>query len=159
MNISSRRFWVQPNGHANKTNGGSQTILRMEFFQSPASFNRSETSLGGRLDRSQGSILMKRTVVRYKTKPDMVEENERLIGEVFEELWAKSPDGVRYLALKLGDGTFIHFVVVAAEEGANPIQQLEAFGSFQSAIKERCVEPPQSSVVTIVGNYRMLGAP
>jgi hypothetical protein len=104
-------------------------------------------------------MLMKRTVVRYKTKPEMVEENERLIGEVFQELQAKSPDGVRYLALKLGDGTFIHFVVVESEEDASPIPQLEAFRLFQSDIKRRCVEPPQSSVATVVGNYRMLGAP
>lgn len=102
---------------------------------------------------------MKRTVVRYKTKPEMVAENERLIGEVFQELQTKSPDGVRYLVLKLGDGTFIHFVVVESEKDASPISQLEAFRLFQSGIIQRCVEPPQSSVVTIVGNYRMLGAP
>jgi hypothetical protein len=29
---------------------------------------------------------MKRTVVRYKAKPEMVEENERFIEKVFEEL-------------------------------------------------------------------------
>src|SRR3984893_16188943 len=109
-----------------------------------ASFRRSETSSGRLLDRSQGIMLMKRTVVRYKTKPDMVEENERLIGEVFQELRAKSLEGVRYLALKLGDGTFIHFVVIETEEGASPIPQLEAFRSLQSGIKDRCVEPPQS---------------
>jgi hypothetical protein len=78
---------------------------------------------------SQRSKPMKRTVVRYKTKPESGQENERLIQNVFEELRAKSPDGVRYL---------------------------EAFKSFQSGIKERCIEPPQSSDVTIVGNYRML---
>jgi hypothetical protein len=100
---------------------------------------------------------MQRTIVRYTAKPEMVEENERLIAEVFQELRAKSPEDVRYLALKLGDGTFMHFVVVESEHGGSPIPQLEAFRSFQSGIKERCVAPPQSSTVTIVGNYRMLG--
>jgi hypothetical protein len=32
---------------------------------------------------------MKRTVVRYRTKPETVQENERLIQEVFQELRTK----------------------------------------------------------------------
>ena len=98
---------------------------------------------------------MKRTVIRYKTKPESGQENERLIQRVFEELRAKSPDGVRYLALRLGDGTFVHFV--EADDGPSLIPQLEAFQSFQKGIKERCIELPQSSEATVVGNYRMLG--
>jgi radical SAM superfamily enzyme with C-terminal helix-hairpin-helix motif len=97
---------------------------------------------------------MKLTVVRYKTKPDAAQENERLIKQVFQELQAKSPAGVRYIALRLDDETFIHFSTT--EDGDSPIPKLEAFGSFQSAIRERCIEPPRSSAVTIVGSYRML---
>ena len=97
---------------------------------------------------------MKRTLVRYKTKPDQAEENERLIAQMFQELQQKAPQGVRYLALKLGDGTFVHFSMT--DDGASPIPALEAFRSFQSGIKERCVEPPQSGDATIVGDYRML---
>src|SRR6476660_6659802 len=101
---------------------------------------------------------MKRTVVRYRTKPETAQENERLIQAVFQELRAKSPDGVRYLALRLSDGSFIHFSTVDSD-GANPIPQLEAFRSFQAGVKERCSESPQVSDATIVGNYRMLGEP
>jgi hypothetical protein len=101
-------------------------------------------------------MLMKRTLVRYKTRPEQASENERLIGKVFQELHAKSPDGIRYLALRLGDGTFVHFKV-DIRDGADPIHELEAFRSFQSGIKERCIEPPQAGDATIIGNYRMLG--
>jgi len=73
---------------------------------------------------------MKRTVVRYKTKPETAQENERLIRQVFQELRVKSPEGVRYLALRLNDGTFIHFSSVETKDGANLIPQLEAFRSF-----------------------------
>jgi hypothetical protein len=132
-------------------------MLRKEFFGSPASFRRSETSSGGRSDRSQGRMLMKCTVVRYRMKPETTLENERLIEQVFQELRAKSPEGVRYLAMRLDDGTFIHFSTVETKDGASPIPQLEAFRSFQRGIKERCVESPQSSGATIVGNYRVLG--
>ncbi len=100
---------------------------------------------------------MKRTLVRYRTKPDRAQENERLIQQVFQELQQKRPAGVRYLALKLGDGTFVHFSMVESDDGANPIPALEAFRSFQSVIKERCIEPPQAVEATIVGDYRMLG--
>jgi hypothetical protein len=98
---------------------------------------------------------MKRTVVRYQTRLDQAEENERLIAQVFRELEQKAPEGVRYLALKLGDGTFVHFSMT--DDGASPIPALEAFRSFQNGIKERCIEPPQSGEATIVGDYRMLG--
>ncbi len=97
---------------------------------------------------------MKRTLVRYKAKPEEASTNQQLIEKVFEELRKKSPEGVRYLALRLGDGTFVHFAMT--EDGAQPIPKLDAFAVFQSGIKERCLEPPQSGEVTIVGNYRML---
>jgi hypothetical protein len=100
---------------------------------------------------------VKRTLIRYKAKPERAQENERLIEKVFQELRAKSPDGVRYLALKLSDGTFVHLVSVETEDGTSPIPGLEAFRSFQSGIKERCIEAPQASDAAIVGNYRMLG--
>jgi hypothetical protein len=98
---------------------------------------------------------MKRTLIRYKTKPDMAGENARLIKDVFRALQAKMPDGVRYGVLSLGDGTFVH--VVETEDGAGPLTGLEAFQSFQSGIKDRCLELPQSGEAVIVGNYRMFG--
>jgi hypothetical protein len=101
---------------------------------------------------------MKRTLGRYQAKPEQVQENERLIENVFRELHAKSPNGVRYLALKLGDGTFVHFSMVENGDAGNPIVAMEAFRTFQSGVKERCIEPAQFGDVTIVGNYRMLDA-
>jgi hypothetical protein len=100
---------------------------------------------------------MKRTLVRYKAKPELAQENARLIERVFKELHAQSPEGLRYLALRLGDGTFVHFVEVEHADGASPLFALEAFRAFQSGVKERCIELPQAGDVTIVGNYRMLG--
>ena len=100
---------------------------------------------------------MKLTVVRYRTKPEAAGENERLIQAVFQELRATSRDDVRYLALRLNDGTFIHVSIAETEDGASPIPRLDAFRSFQPGLKERCVEPPQQHEATIVGNYRMLG--
>src|SRR4051794_6931313 len=100
---------------------------------------------------------MKRTLIRYKTKPDAADRNAALIEKVFEELKTKKLDGVRYLSLRLDDESFVH--LVEAEEGSTPLPALDAFKAFQNGIRERCLEPPLAGNVTIVGNYRMLSEP
>jgi hypothetical protein len=95
---------------------------------------------------------MKRMLVRYKTKPEAADLNQRLIEAVFQELHAKAPDGVQYLALRLADGSFVHFV----QGKTDIIPALDAFKQFGGGIKERCLEPPQQNEATVVGNYRML---
>src|SRR6185312_3741599 len=99
---------------------------------------------------------MKRTLIRYKTRPDASDRNAELISAVFSELKAAKPDGVRYLSLRLDDDTFIHLVETTAEDGSTPIPKLAAFAAFQNGIRERCVEPPKVAEATIVGDYRML---
>ena len=98
---------------------------------------------------------MNGTLIRYKTAPDRADENQQLIEKVFAELHQKQPDGVRYMVLRLGDGTFVHFVVRAPDR-AKAITELPAFQTFQKGIKDRTVDPPQSSEATLVGNYGML---
>ena len=101
---------------------------------------------------------MKRTLIRYKTKPESGRQNAELIARVFAELKAAKPDGVRYLSLRLDDDTFVHFVETEAD-AASALPGLAAFKAFQSGIRERCIEPPLPGSVTIVGNYRMLAEP
>ena len=99
---------------------------------------------------------MKRTLIRYKTRPDMADRNATLIAAVFEELKAARPVGIRYLSLRVEDDSFVHFVE-AEPDAANVLPGLAAFKTFQNGIRERCDEPPLARGVTIVGNYRMLG--
>ena len=100
---------------------------------------------------------MKRHLIRYKTKPELADENERLIKAVFQELGDKSPDGVRYMTLRAGDGTFVHLVETETDAHAELITGLAAFEAFQNGIRDRCVERPQRDEMTVVGSYRMLG--
>jgi hypothetical protein len=100
--------------------------------------------------------MMKRSLIRYKAKPELADENAELIAAVFKELKAAKVEGVRYLSLRLDDGTFVHFVETNSGDGASPLPKLAAFQAFQSGIRERCIEPPLAQGVTIVGNYRML---
>jgi hypothetical protein len=99
---------------------------------------------------------MRRTLIRYKAKPEAADRNAELIAAVFSELKAAKPDGVRYLSLRLDDDTFIHVVEADSEDGSSPIPKLAAFQAFQNGIRERCAEPPLVREATIVGNYRML---
>lgn len=97
---------------------------------------------------------MPRMLVRYRAKPEKIEENQRLIGDVFRELQAKAPSDVRYLVLKLDDGTFCHFV--EDNSGLKTIPNFEAFAVFRSGGGERWLDQPQQLEATIIGNYRML---
>jgi hypothetical protein len=101
--------------------------------------------------------VMKRTLIRYKTKPELADRNAELIAAMFDELKAAKPEGIRYLSLRLDDDTFVHFVETEAGDGSSALPKLPAFQAFQSGIRERCIEPPLAGGVTIVGNYRMLG--
>jgi hypothetical protein len=102
---------------------------------------------------------MKRTLIRYRTKPEMSDKNAKLIAGVFAELKTAQPDGVRYLSLRLDDDSFIHLVEAEAGDGSSALTSLAAFKAFQGGIRERCAEPPQVGGATIVGNYRMLVEP
>jgi hypothetical protein len=94
--------------------------------------------------------------VRYTTKPEAADENQRLIALVFDALRAASPPDVRYMVLRLGDGTFVHVATAGNKDGPNPLTQLDAFRTFQGGVKERCLEPPKASEAIVVGHYRML---
>jgi hypothetical protein len=97
---------------------------------------------------------MSRTVVvRYRTSPEAAQENQRLVEQVYAELSANDPGGLRYATFRLADGvTFVH---VSIQEGPdNPLNRSDAFAEFQRGIAGRCVEPPVPSEATIVGSYR-----
>jgi len=93
-------------------------------------------------------------VVRYTTKPEDAEENERLIRKVFAELAEQDPGGLRYAAFRLEDGvSFVHVAIVEGEQ--NPLTSSAAFGRFQSGIGERCAQGPVASDATVVGSYHL----
>jgi hypothetical protein len=104
----------------------------------------------------RGTTRMKKTLIRYKTRPEDAGENQRLIEGVFRDLQTRAPRGFRYLVLRLEDDTFVHIKMDDMED-ADPIHVLDAFKAFQSELKGRCVDLPKARQATVVGNYRMLG--
>jgi hypothetical protein len=100
---------------------------------------------------------MKQQMVVYKTKPEHNAENEHLLEAVFAELQAKKPEGVRYVAAKLPDDTYVHLVFTDTPDGApSPLSQLDAFRAYQADVRTRLQAPPTTGDATIIGDYRML---
>ncbi|MGA3146142.1 MAG: hypothetical protein ABSF33_01560 [Acidimicrobiales bacterium] len=96
-------------------------------------------------------------VIRYRTRPECADENERLIRDVFAELAAERPEGLRYATFRLADGvSFLHVALLEGED--NPLFESAAFARFQSAIGDRVVDGPDPSDATVVGSYRFLGS-
>jgi len=94
-------------------------------------------------------------VIRYRTKPDQADENERLIRDVFTELSERRPEGLHYAAFRLDDGvSFVHVAVVDGE--VNPLNASAAFAAFVAGIGDRVEEGPIPADATAVGSYRLL---
>jgi hypothetical protein len=97
---------------------------------------------------------MRRVMVRYKVKPDRAAENEELVRAVYEELHRTEPAGFRYGTFKLDDGvSFVH--LSSAEDGHNPLPDVQAFKRFQENIADRCDEPPVVTELHEVGSFHL----
>jgi hypothetical protein len=94
----------------------------------------------------------KAVIVRYRTKPEAAEENQRLVEAVYRELNADSPGGLHYATFRLADGvTFVHVAAFDGED--NPLQRSAAFKEFQQDFAARAADGPEFSDVTVVGEY------
>jgi acyl dehydratase len=94
-------------------------------------------------------------VIRYRTKPEHADENERLVRAVFAELADARPDGLHYATFRLHDGvTFVHVAMTDTDE--NPLTSSPAFAAFQAGIGERCAEGPNPADATVIGNFNLL---
>lgn len=98
---------------------------------------------------------MNTIVVRYRPRSDSADENQALIEQVFDQLAGEQPDGLRYVSLRLDDGTFIHIAETSGE--TNPLGDLETFRAFSSTVAERCApgEGPNAQPAVVVGSYRV----
>jgi hypothetical protein len=97
-------------------------------------------------------------MVRYRVKPERVEENEELVRAVYDELRRTEPAGLRYATFKLDDGvSFVHLAVTESENEASPLSRVKAFREFQRDIEGRTEEAPVVTELDRIGSYRMVG--
>jgi hypothetical protein len=90
---------------------------------------------------------MSTTIVRYRVKPGMEEENAALVRAVYAELSSVSPPGCGYATFRDG-ADFVHVAF-----GSPPLSELAAFREFQAGLGERCSEPPRVLRDAAVGTY------
>ncbi|MEP6823876.1 MAG: hypothetical protein ABI919_03595 [Ramlibacter sp.] len=98
--------------------------------------------------------MMKTMLIRYKVKPGMADENQRLVEQVYAQLAREKTAGLRYQTFRLEDG--VSFLHIATREGGpedSPLPKLETFKAFVAGIKERCVEPPVQTESRPIGSY------
>jgi hypothetical protein len=105
-------------------------------------------------------------VVRYTTRPDAADENQRLMEDVFTQLVTDAPDQLRYATFRLGDGASFLHIEQWEGEGPSPIPQLAKFRNFQDTLDDRLADPPVAADAspvaadaTLVGAYRLLQVP
>jgi hypothetical protein len=100
-----------------------------------------------------------KSVIRYRTKPESADENQRLVEAVYSELATRDPGGMRYATLRLADGvTFIHIFMTDSDDTPNTMGDIAAFVEFQRELAQRCVEQPAAQAATVVGSYRLLSS-
>jgi hypothetical protein len=99
---------------------------------------------------------MTATVVRYQTRPEAADENQRLIEAVFADLDALQPEGFTYKVFRLDDGvSFVHVVIEHDDiERADSLQDVPAFQAFVAGIAQRCEEGPVAAGARVVGGFR-----
>jgi hypothetical protein len=98
--------------------------------------------------------MSKATIVRYQTTVEAAAENQRLVEQVYAELAANDPGGLRYATFRLDDGvTFVHVAIVEGDE--NPLATTAAFQAFQAGLADRLTDGPDPQGAVIVGSYRL----
>lgn len=96
---------------------------------------------------------MSKVMVRYTVKPECVEENERLVRAVYEELAVVAPAGFSYATFKLEDGlSFLH-IASNTTSGETPLASLAAFKAFTAGIRDRAATPPVTTELEEIGAF------
>ena len=90
-------------------------------------------------------------VVRYRVRPDALDDNVRLVRAVYDELAATQPHGLTYSTVRIDDTTFVHLAVLEGE--SNPLDEVAAFGAFTAGIAQRCEEAPVATAGQLIGRY------
>jgi quinol monooxygenase YgiN len=91
-------------------------------------------------------------MIRCKVRPGGVDASLDLFQEMYEEMRAVQPKGLRYATFQLEDK--VTFVSLAElDEGPEVLRQLAAFQRLRATPGERFDEPPVLTMLHEVGSY------
>ncbi len=84
----------------------------------------------------------------------LVEENQRRVEGVFDELAAAEPDNVSYFVFRLADDSFVHVSFHDhSDDVVTPITSTAAFAHFQQDHADRRKRDIDQQTATLVGAY------
>ena len=91
--------------------------------------------------------------IRYTVHPEHAARNEELVRAITDELAQVKPAGLRYSVFKLEDGvSFVH-LISHDKSGHLPGRELNALRAFHAGLRERCVEPPVRTELSVIGEF------
>lgn len=95
---------------------------------------------------------MKAVKVLYTVKPEFVEINKANIKKVMDVIKANPIKAMQYASFILDDGqTFVHINMAQDQETLNKLSEIEAFKSFQAALKaSKPISPPKAENLNLV---------
>ncbi len=93
-----------------------------------------------------------KVMIRYRVRPDRVDEHLGLVAAAFEEMAVLRPPRLRYTAHRLNDGlTFVN--LVEGDDLPSPLPDLGAFQRYRAELDERCDEPPVMTELIEIESY------
>ena len=90
-------------------------------------------------------------MVRYRVRPDALEEHLELLHAVFAELDEVRPEGMRWESFRMEDG--VSFVELAEVDVGGRFSQLETWSAYRGTHDDRCDEPLQMVELERVAAY------
>ena len=94
---------------------------------------------------------MIREFVHYIIKEEKQAEHERLVQQIFNELYKRQPDSIHLIVYKLSN-LYIHVTCFEDEKDEVIFGTLPSFKAFSAAIEEQLIEEP------IVNEYIQLNS-
>jgi len=98
---------------------------------------------------------MPTVVIRYQLHPEQVEENLRLLDEVYREMHTVRPAGLSYTTIQLDDDvTFL--AIVSGDAGPGVLSGLPVFQHYRTTLDQRCIHPPVMTAGRTIHAYDAL---
>lgn len=96
---------------------------------------------------------MSLSMVRFRTKPDAVQQVRTELAQVFAALRAAAPEGVTYTAYQVAADPEFVLLLDLAEDGPNPLLGLPEAIRFRESIAHwaGAATPPRG--LTVLGGY------
>ncbi len=95
---------------------------------------------------------MPTVLIRYQLRPDQVEENLRLLDDVYQEMHTVRPAGLSYTTIQLNDAVSF-LAIVNGDAAPGVLTNLPAFQHYRTTLDQRCIHPPAMTTGQTIHTY------